>query len=196
MLVISVIVIALLLSTGVQNALNKECVGTCKDGITVITEIKDKVPVIIVTLASGFVPYIYAPVIGFLGTLLREIDAFAFAIKGHGYIVGSLLGIVPLVLNVLCISVITAAAIYLCKTVTFSYRFSNLSHMNSLNFRIKLYEMTKNNKKQQELTKKKNKKIEALKAKKEKVNYLQLLNTTIVVILIQVISIVIQEILI
>lgn len=165
-----------------------------QDAIGVFANYWSKLQVIFVTALAGIVPYIYAPVVGFTGCVISEVSNLTYAIKFHGYLVGTLAYIVPLVLNLLVISVVTALGIYICKAITIGYRVSNIKNMNWLNFRIKLYETLQKQSKVDELTKHKDKKIKKLESKKEKINYLQILNTSIVVCIIQFISVLIQHI--
>ena len=174
----------------------QKCGATCIDSITMSSEISNKIVVDILTLFAGIVPYAYLPIIGFLGSLLRDIPMFVWVINEHGYFLGGIFGIIPLILNIVAISSLTATGMYLCKTVTYRYKLSNMSHMNLLNFRIKFYEMTNNKQKLGKLTSKKNKKVEAMKNKCEKINYLQLINITAFCILLQEIAVIIQKILI
>lgn len=196
LLLVAVLLVALSIVSFVNSVALQDCVGTCRDGSTIGSEFISKVNVILITLVAGIVPYIYLSVLGFLGYVLKEVYVLAFVIKGHGYFLGTILGIIPLILNIICISLITAAAIYICKTVTVGYRISNLSNMNLLNFKIKFYQILGNEEKQKLLANKKDKKMETLKGKKEKINYIQLLNISVIVALLQFVSVIIQEILI
>lgn len=195
LVIIAVLLTALSISSMVDTARLDDCVGACRDGITFGSNLWGKIQVIFVMIIAGIVPYMYAPVIGFLGIILQEVSTLAYAIKGYGYAVGLALGVLPLVLNILIACIVTALGIYVCRTVTVGYRISNVKNMNFTNFRIKLYEVMKKEKKVEELTLKKNKKLEKLEKTKQKLNYIQILNTGIVVCILQVISVAIQEIL-
>lgn len=195
LLVIAILIIALTLTTYISNAMKDTCVGLCRDeGVTLISEYVSKLKVLIVTAVAGIVPYIFAPVIGFIGYNLSIVSEIAYIIKGMGYVKGILLVIIPTILNVVTISLITALGIYICKTVMVGYRISSVNNMNFLNFRIKLYEGIGNEEKQKKLTEKKEAKLKKLEAKHEKLNYLQIVNVLAVSAVLQFVSTLIQEI--
>jgi len=193
--VIAILLIAVSIKPIVSNILAQECVGTCRDGVTLFSEYGSKLQVLLVTAFAGIVPYIYAPVVGFIGYTLSEVTSFSYIIKGYGYAAGIGLGIIPLLLNLVIICIVTALGIYICRTVTVGYKISSVKNMNFTNFRIKLYEVLQNEKKVKEYTEKRDKKLERLQDKKEKINYLQILNVAVVVCIMQFISVAIQEIL-
>ena len=193
--IVAVLLFALSIQPMVKVALTAECEGACRDGVTLISEYWSKIQVLFVTAFAGIVPYIYAPVVGFIGYVLSEASSLAYIIKGYGYGLGIVMGIVPLLLNVVTICIVTALGIYICRTVTVGYRMSSVKNMNFMNFKIKLYEAMQKENKVKELETKKEKKLEKLQAKKQKINYLQLLNTGILVCIIQFISVLIQQIL-
>ena len=160
-----------------------ECVGTCRDGIKLFSEYGSKISVLAITAFAGIVPYMYAPIIGFFGSVINEVTTLAYAIKGYGYLGGILAGIIPMILNII-----------ICKSITVGYRISSTKNMNFMNFRIRLYEALGKQNKVEELTKKRDEKIDKLESKKEKINYLQILNVAIVVCIIQFVSTLIQHI--
>lgn len=194
LVVVAIILIALSLKSAVGVVRAEECAGACRDGVTFISELWSKIQILFVTTLAGIVPYIYAPVVGFIGTLWSEAVNMAYVIKGYGYGLGIIMQILPLLLNILTISITTALGIYICNSITVGYKVSNLNNMNLMNFRIKVYEMLQKEEKANELKAKKEKKIKKLTDKKEKVKWLQVLNTFALVCVIQFVSVLIQEI--
>ena len=192
--VVALLIIGISLSFIVNVAKTDECVGTCRDGIRLFSEYGSKMSVLFVTAFAGIVPYMYAPIIGFIGSVINEVITLAYAIKGYGYFCGTLAYIVPMLINIIVACVVAAIGIYVCNAITVGYKISNVKNMNVINFRIKLYEGLSREKKVKELTKKRDEKLKKLEAKKEKINYLQILNTAIVVSIIQFMSVVIQHI--
>ena len=194
LLVITVLLVAISLKPVVTDVMGLECEGACRDGVTLLSEYGSKMQVLLVTALAGIVPYIFAPVVGFIGYVLNEVYSFAYIIKGYGYVGGIALGIIPMLLDVLTICIVTTLGLYICRTVTVGYRISNVKNMNFTNFRIKLYEALQNEKKVEELTKKRDAKLKKLQEKKEKLNYLQILNIGLIVTIIQFVSVIIQQI--
>ena len=76
---------------------------------------------------------------------------------------------------------------YICKTVTIGYRISSMKHMNFTNFMLRWYEVTKNENKQKQLEKKKEKKLKSLEAKYKKVDYFQVINITVILVVLEII---------
>ena len=192
--IISVILIVCSLILVVPAVLQEECQGACRDSIKLFVEYGSTIGELIVTAFAGIVPYMYVPVVGFIGLILGEVSTVAYAIKGYGYILGILASIIPLTLNVVVICIVTSVGIYICKCVTTSNRLFNAKSSSWLDFKINVYEILKKQDKVKSLRKKKEERIKTLEEKSEKINYLQILNTTIVVSIIQFVSILIQHI--
>lgn len=192
--VVAILLTAVSLKPIVTDILSLECEGTCRDGVGILSEYGSKMQVLLVTAFAGIVPYIFAPVVGFIGYVLSEVSSFAYIIKGYGYAAGIAMGIVPMIINLLIICIVAALGIYICRTVTVGYKISSVKNMNFTNFRIKLYEVLQNEKKVKEFTEKRDKKLAKLQDKKEKINYLQILNVAIIVSILQFISVLVQEI--
>lgn len=195
LLIIALLLIAISMKFAITSAAANECEGTCLDNITLWSNYSSNIQVIGVAIIAGIVPYIYAPILGFVGILFNEVSRVAYLIKGYGYFGGIGLGIVPLILNIVIICIAVSLGMYICRTVTVGYKISNLNNMNFTNFRIRLYDVLKKQDKVEYLTKKKEKKINKLEKGKEKLNYLQILNMFILVCIVQFISSLIQSIL-
>lgn len=195
-LVISIILIALTISTFITKAESSTCIGMCRDSsVNFITEYWSKLQILLITIVAGIVPYIFAPVIGFIGYVLSIASELSYIIKGLEYVKGIAIWLFPAMLDILTISITVSVGVYICKTVTVGYKISSINSMNFLNFRIKLYEEIGNKQKYEQLTKLKKEKIEKLEGKKNKLKYLQILNVVILIVILQFISTLIQEIL-
>lgn len=192
--IVALVVVAICVGFVIKITMASECEGACNDGGTVISNYWSYIKLLVISVISGVVPYIYLPVVGFLACVLQEISNFAYVIKGYGYVVGIGLGIIPLILNILVAAIVAALGIYICRNITIGYRITNLKNMNVTNFKIKTYEIFGKKEKAEKLINTRNSKIEALEAKKEKLNLLQILNVSIVVCILQFISVLIQQI--
>ena len=196
LMVITVLLIAISIKSLTDYTSLLECEGSCLDKATVWSDYGSNISVLLVTLAAGLVPYIYVPIVGFVGYITQELTGITVIIKELGVLKGLVVGIIPLLLNLIIICLITAVAIYICKSRTTSYRISNMQNMNFTNFRISLYESLGKKEKVQALVKKKEEKLNKLQAKKEKLNYLQILNVIIVAGILEFIAVAIQHILV
>lgn len=153
-------------------------------GQTYITNIQ----VVFVIVFAGIVPYLYVPIIGGLAGAYTELNTLAYLIAGKGYLKATLIYVIPMLLNIAIISIAASVGVYICKSVTSGYKLDNMKHMNSTNFRLELYKLTKKDKKQKELEDKKNKKIKELENQHKKIDYFQVFNITIILFIIQLIA--------
>ena len=163
--------------------------------IGLFKEYWENVKIIFITGFAGIVPYMYAPVVGYFGYIYIEVAKLVSIIKTYGYLKGILLGGFPFLLNIVVICIVTALGIYICRKITVGYKISNVKNMNFLNFRIRLYEVIGNETKEKELAKKRDDKIAKLENSKEKLNYLQIVNTMVVCLILEFISVVLGRIL-
>ena len=132
LLIISILLIAISIRLIITTVMADECKGACMDGISLWSNYSENLQVLAVTVISGILPYLYAPVVGFIGSILSETYRLAYLVKGFGYIKGVAIGIVPLVLNLLVICITVSLGIYICKTVTIGYKISSINNMNSI----------------------------------------------------------------
>lgn len=146
------------------------------------------VEVIGIIIIAGIAPYLYVSVAGSILVALSEATNFIYVLSNYGYLKGILLYIVPMLLNILIIAIASALGIYICKTVTISYRKSNMKHMNFTNFMLQLYDVTKNEKKKIELEKKKQNKMKLLESKYKKIDYFQVINITVILFVFELIA--------
>lgn len=186
--IISILIIVMGVSTGVASiqagTYNEENFKAISFGESYITNLQ----VIFVVIFAGIVPYMYVPVIGGLAGAYTELTTLAYLIVEKGYLKACLIYILPMLLNIAIITMATVLGMYICKTVTAGYKLDNMKHMNSTNFKIKLYELTKKDKKKKELENKKNKKLKELESKSKKIDYFQLVNITVILFIIQIIA--------
>lgn len=148
----------------------------------------------IITVFAGLVPHIYVPVFGYIAYLYESIKEIALQIYVNGYFLGILKGIVPLVLNVISISIFTAIGIYFCKINTNFFKESQRRNININTVKLSIYDITKNKNKKKKLEEQI--KEQSLKSSKieMKANYKQMFNFVSLAISIQIFSIVIQYI--
>lgn len=147
-----------------------------------------------ITVLSGIVPYMYVPVVGFLAFIYSDVVNFVYVISTYGYLKGIVISFLPLIISVFDISMISAIGIYICKRITVKYKLSDIKHMNSLNFKISMYETLGKKNKVKEYKKKKEGKISKLEKNNKKLNYIQIGNTLIIVTILEFISFLIKKI--
>lgn len=137
----------------------------CGEGTGLISGFVNKLEMLCVTVIAVLVPYFYLPFLGFVGYVYYEGVAFAHAMVAYGYASGVIRYILPFILNAVVISVVTSLSIYLVKILTAKFMYNRKNAMNFTKFRLKVYEMTKNEDKYNELLKKSEEKARKLEAK-------------------------------
>lgn len=166
------------------------------EGITISENFISRLEMLLLTLVASVVPYFYMPVLGLVLYMYNEIITLAHVINVNGYLFGILRYVLPLLFNIISISLVTGTAIYMAKIVTDKRRLNRNSSMNFTSFRLKIYEMLKNKEKYDKLYKAQQERIDKLQKVTEKIEWKGVAITAIVAIGIQFIGVVLQSILV
>lgn len=162
--------------------------------ITLLSFFMNKTIILLMTMFAGTVPFIYLPVMaGFFYMYQTLIDS-SYIVLNRGFFLGSILICIPLLIDIISISLTVAIGIYLCKTNTNKYIISQQRNMNFNKLMLNLHQITKNKEKEKKIQNKiddKEKKIQNLEVK---INYKQIINITTIVIIFQMISSIIEYI--
>lgn len=162
--------------------------------ITLLSFFMNKTIILLMTMFAGTVPFIYLPVMaGFFYIYQTLIDS-SYIVLNRGFFLGSILICIPLLIDIISISLTVAIGIYLCKTNTNKYIISQQRNMNFNKLMLNLHQITKNKEKEKKIQNKiddKEKKIQNLEVK---INYKQIINITTIVIIFQMISSIIEYI--
>ncbi len=153
--------------------------------------LKSKLMVLGLTLVAGVVPYFFIPVVGLVGYLLTTGSEVSINILGYqGNF--SVLTLIPLTLDVICISLATSIGIYYASVSTKKFIYSGTKRFTLLDLKLQIYEIMK---KEEKIEKIKNK-IERRNEKQEKNNvktkYIEMISIFGIVIIIQFISVLID----
>lgn len=163
------------------------------NNLNIFTHLFEKLKVDAMLLLSSVVPYLYLPVVGFIISVFLEIGNTATIIALYGYKLGLFKTLLPFILINFSYAVIISHALYLFNMSRIGFKLSNLNSMNVTVFRIRFLEMLRKKEEAEKLTKKHIRKKELLEAKKEKINYLYILLTFILTLIIQLISVTIYK---
>lgn len=144
-------------------------------------------------IIAGVVPFCYMPFLSMLAYMHFETQDLAFCIIQNGWILGILRALIPLLFGIICISYTTALGIYICKISTAKYRLGRSTNMNWTNFRLRVYQVLKNEEKYNALSKKQEKHQEKLKQKNQKYNWKMIGINLICIIVIFTISILFKK---
>ena len=150
--------------------------------------IKDKLFFLVITVVAGLVPYMYIAVLGGIGYVYQALVEYAYIIIDKGYFFGILIIIIPLVLNLICISLMSSLGMYLCKINTHKFKLTGQRNMNFDRFRLEFARVTGNKEKEDKITKKIEKKESKIQSKETKIRYKEVFTILGIACVIQIIS--------
>lgn len=150
--------------------------------------IRDKILILLMTLIAGVVPHMYIAIIAGIGYVYQALIEYAYIILDKGVWLGIVILIIPFILNLVCISIITALGMYLCKINTNKFVLGQQRNMNFNRFRLELARATQNTEKEKQIQKKIDEKEEKLKCKDTKIKYKEVLTIFGIVCILQLIS--------
>lgn len=192
MIFFSAITIVPIIKQILKNGTDIDIIGK----VTLWGIMKDRFFVIAITAISGVVPYMYIPVLACLGYMYQVVIEISYVILDKGYFLGSILTLIPYVINIISISLVGAIGIYLCKINTNNFRAGQQRNMNWNSFILNIYQITGNKEKEKKVQKKIEEKQKKLESREVKIDYKQVLNICIICIVLQIVSSIIEYIII
>ena len=150
--------------------------------------VKDKILLLLLTIIAGVVPHMYIAVLGGIGYIYQALIEYAYIIVDKGYFLGIIIILIPFVLNLVCISVVTAMGMYLCKINTNKFVLGQQRNMNFTRFRLELARATQNIEKQKKIQKKIDEKEAKLQSRETKIKYKEVFIIFGIICILQLIS--------
>lgn len=135
---------------------------------------KSKMILMVLVALSGLVPYFYIPVIAFLGyvaTIASDVAAIGIDKGNFSAIV---LTVVPVIFDLVVISIMSAIGIYMCKMFTKKFKYSQRTSFGFSDVKIQIYEIRGQKEKADKLREEKQKKIDKMETNNVKINYTQI----------------------
>jgi len=160
---------------------------------SLLNDIKERVIILLLILFAGWVPYFYIPAIAFGAYIFILSGDVAFAMEGHGSIVTLLINILPVLVDVVTVSIIAAIGIYMTSYTTKKYRYAQRTSFSFLDVKMQLYQMTKKQEKYDEMVAKKQEKIDKMKANDVKIDYANILKIVPVIMVVNIIACIIEH---
>ena len=145
--------------------------GIGASNISLIAALKDRCIVLLLILLAGWVPYFYIPAISYVAYIFMLSGDFFAIMCEKGKLVSLLLGTLPMVIDVLSVSVVAVIGIYMCKYTGKKYKYAQRTSFSWLDIKIQFYEMTKQTEKYEAALKKKQEKAEKMKENDVKIDY-------------------------
>lgn len=167
----------------------KQSVGTNGElDISLLNFIKDKIFFLVVTIISSLVPHVYMSVLSGMGYIYQTLGEYAHIMVDKGYFFGFLIVIIPVLLNLICISICTALGMYLCKINTNKFVLGQQRNINFNTFTLELAKITRNKEKQKKIQKKIDEKEAKLRNKDIDIKYKEVLTIFGIICILQLIS--------
>ncbi|MCX8074895.1 MAG: hypothetical protein N2749_04845 [Clostridia bacterium] len=196
--VLCLVLFAILLSLFINNistsnALNDQI--TNLDKVTSIKDtnifsliVKEKIPLVLVVIFAGITPFLYIPILAVFGA--SYILAYDIGVIIHNSTGGtSILGVtISSVLQLIGISLAAATGVYYCYMNTKKYRYSQIRSFGFNDVKARFYQMKKDDINYQNTIDKKNKKIEKNEKLNVKIDYVNMLISTVVAVMVVTLS--------
>lgn len=160
---------------------------------SLLNDIKERVIILLLILLAGWVPYFYIPAIAFGTYVFMLAGDVALAMETKGMIATLLLNILPVLIDVLTVSVITAVGIYMCNYTTKKYRYTQRTSFSFLDVKIQLYQMTKKQDEYEEAIAKKQERIDKMKENDVKIDYGNIFKIVPVIMIVNIIACIIEH---
>lgn len=160
---------------------------------SLINDIKERAVIILLILFAGWVPYFYIPAIAFGAYVFMLAGDVGLAMEIHSKVATLLLNVLPILVDVLTVSVITAIGIYMSSYTTKKYRYTQRTSFSFLDVKIQFYQMTKNQDKYEAAVAKKQERMDKMKQNDVKIDYSSILKITPIVMIVNIIACVIEH---
>ena len=160
---------------------------------SLISDIKERVIILLLILLAGWVPYFYIPAIAFGAYVFMLAGDVALAMELHGKASMILLNILPVLLDILTVSVIAAIGIYMTSYTTKKYKYTQRTSFSFLDVKIHLYQMTKKQEKYEEALAKKQERIDKMKENDVKIDYANIVKIAPLILIVNVIACIIEH---
>ena len=160
---------------------------------SLVNDLKERAFIMLLILLAGWVPYFYIPAIAFCAYVFMLAGDVVFAMESKGMIVTLLLNILPVLIDVLTVSIITAIGIYMSSYTTKKYRYTQRTSFSFLDVKIQLYQMTKKQDKYEEAVAKKQERIDKMKENDVKIDYGKIVRIVPAVAVINLITCIIEH---
>lgn len=154
---------------------------------------KSKLYALGLTAIAGCVPYFFVPAVGFAIYISTTGSEISMKLLGIGGIDFSIFSIIPIILDIIAISLVTSIGIYYAVVATKRFRYSGIKRFTFLDFKLQTYEIMK-----------KEDKVEAIKAKiakrdekhekyNVKIKYLEMIGMFVIAAVIQAVSVLLES---
>lgn len=160
---------------------------------SLLSDIKQRIIILVLILLAGWVPYFYIPAIAFGAYIFMLAGDISFAMESHGRIFTLLLNILPVVVDILTVSIISAIGIYMSNYTTKKHRYNQRTSFSFLDVKINLYQMTKNQEKYEAAIAKKQEKIDKIKENDVNIDYPYIIKIAPVIMVINIIACAIEH---
>ncbi len=161
---------------------------------SILSVLKERLVILLLILLAGWVPYFYIPTIAYVAYIFMLSGNLLLEMELHGRILTLTLNLLPVIIDILTISIIVAIGMYMCNYTTKKYRYTQSMSFSFLDVKLHLYEITKKEDKYNEVLAKKEKKTADMQKNDVKIDYRMIIKIAPIVIAINLIVCLIQNI--
>ena len=160
--------------------------------ISLFSDVKERVILLLLILLAGWVPYLYIPLIAWTGYIYMLAGDIAIAMSTGGLVSTVFLNSLPILIDILTVSVITSVGLYMCSYTTKKHKYNQRTTFSFDDFKIQLYKMTKKQEKYEEAVKQKQEKIDKMQENNVKIDYMNILRIAPIIMLVNIIAYIMQ----
>lgn len=150
---------------------------------SLLTDLKERIILLLLILLAGWVPYFYIPAIAYGAYIFMLSGDVILSMESNGMIVTLLLNILPVLLDIVTVSIISAIGIYMCNFTTKKYIYTQRTSFSFLDVKIQLYQIRKKQDKYEEAVAKKQEKMAKMEENDVKIDYASILKIAPAVII-------------
>lgn len=161
---------------------------------SILQELWSRMKMLVFTLVSGIVPWTYTAIVGVISYIYVDISDYSLFIVESGYIIGIVKIFIPLLADMITMSLISATAMYLSRISNIKYRLSRLNGTTWTTIKMKFFEMTNNQKKYTTCQEKTEKKRKNLEKENTKINWKMVFINLGVAFIMQLIVVLVKQI--
>ena len=121
---------------------------------------------------------------------------FANYVLTVGRMKGTLIYIVPMLLNLLFLAIATSIGFYICRNATLSQRIKSVKSKNSMDLGLAIFEATNKKDKVKAIEKKRKDKIKELESKKKDLDLFQIVNVSLILCVFQLVASLVKSLLV
>lgn len=159
---------------------------------SLLSTLKNRGIILLLILLAGWVPYFYIPIVAYIAYMFMLSGDVILSMESNGMIVTLLLNILPVLFDIITVSIIASIGTYMCNFTTKKYIYTQSTSFSFIDVKIQLYQMTKKQDKYEAAVAKKQEKIDKMNKNDVKIDYANILRVAPSIIILNIFVCMIQ----